>query len=152
LAGFGSSRSNGGPAGQAAVGVGTAGIPVPSGIRWLKVLLRFGGHRWWRRREFRQWFNICRSGAPRLITYPLCPSLGQVHEGKCLFWRALLASPGRLVMMFIRLPWLGQCGRAAAGCARAAAALLVLVLVLISTPCTALAMPNCGAQGAPPTV
>jgi hypothetical protein len=25
--------------------------------------------------------------------------------------------------LFIRLPWLGQCGRAAAGCARAAAAL-----------------------------
>jgi hypothetical protein len=28
-----------------------------------------------------------------------------------------------IFLMFIRLPWLGQCGRAAAGCARVAAAL-----------------------------
>jgi hypothetical protein len=28
-----------------------------------------------------------------------------------------------MLLVFIRLPWLGQCGRAAAGCARAAAAL-----------------------------
>jgi hypothetical protein len=43
--------------------------------------------------------------------------------------------------LVIRLPWVGQRGRAAAGCARAAAAAALLVLVLIST----LRKPNCGA-------
>jgi hypothetical protein len=41
-----------------------------------------------------------------------------IHR-KC--WSEFLCLGG--VVVFIRLPWLGQCGRAAAGCARAAAAL-----------------------------